>query len=383
MSKNAKSKAKASYHFHPFEISVVGYSGTGKTTLITRLIEDLKSRWSIAYVKHDAHSFEMDKAGKDTFKAREAGASAISISNAARWAHIADGQSSLFTQKSLHLDWDSLIIEGYKSLDMDKICLLDAELSILKELGDEGLARVKAFVGQDQRAPEELPPHIPYYHRDQIQELSRLVENQWGQLLKERPLRALVLAGGRSERMGHDKGRIDYHGQPQALWLCRQLKAMDIRPSLSLREGQWTEEELGTEEVLIDRFLGFGPLSGLLSAMHEDPFAAWLVIACDLPLLNDETLRHLIQHRDPKRMATAYRSSSDGLPEPLCAIYEPKIRMRLHEAMALGLSCPRKVLLNSASLILEPIDSLALSNANTQADREIYLKLVTERRHDA
>ena len=47
------------------------------------------------------------------------------------------------------------------------------------------------------------------------------------------------------------------------------------------------------------------------------------MLACDLPFLADETLRHLIEHRDPSRLATAYRSSHDGLPEPLCAIWEP------------------------------------------------------------
>ena len=47
------------------------------------------------------------------------------------------------------------------------------------------------------------------------------------------------------------------------------------------------------------------------------------MLACDLPLLDAATLEHLLRARDPRRAATAYRSSHDGLPEPLCAIYEP------------------------------------------------------------
>lgn len=78
-------------------------------------------------------------------------------------------------------------------------------------------------------------------------------------------------------------------------------------------------------------------------------------------------------------MATAYRSMHDGLPEPLCAIYEPKIRMRLFEALGLGLSCPRKVLLNSDTLMLDPIDPLALENANTPEDFQKFQNLLKER----
>ena len=54
--------------------------------------------------------------------------------------------------------------------------------------------------------------------------------------------------------------------------------------------------------------------------------AYWLVLACDLPFLDAETLRHLLRSRVVARAATAYRSSYDGLPEPLCAIWEPRTR---------------------------------------------------------
>jgi molybdopterin-guanine dinucleotide biosynthesis adapter protein len=61
-------------------VSFVGYSGSGKTTFIEKLIPVLKGHGlKIAVVKHDAHGFQMDKPGKDTWRHKRAGASATAI----------------------------------------------------------------------------------------------------------------------------------------------------------------------------------------------------------------------------------------------------------------------------------------------------------------
>ena len=61
-------------------VSFVGYSGSGKTTFIERLIPVLTARGiKVAVVKHDAHGFQMDKPGKDTYRHKRAGASATVI----------------------------------------------------------------------------------------------------------------------------------------------------------------------------------------------------------------------------------------------------------------------------------------------------------------
>lgn len=359
-------KLKVNYHFHPLELAFVGFSGTGKTTLISSLLANLKaSQWQIAFVKHDAHGFQMDREGKDTFRAKNAGADPVYISSGGRSALLADKAHSMFLTKSLFLDADALILEGYKSLDIDKIVLLNDEKTILNEVET---SRILAYVGETISRPFYLPEDAVYFQRDEVEAIASVIHKHWLQKLRERPLKALVLAGGRSERMGEDKGRMNYHGKAQAIWLCDLMGQLDLQPFLSLREGQWTAEETRDIELITDRFLGFGPLGGILSAMQSDPHAAWLVVACDLPLLNRAVLRNLLEKRSPQKMATAYRSSTDALPEPLCAIYEPKMRTRLLEALSLGYSCPRKALLNSESQILEPFNLHALDNANTAAD---------------
>jgi molybdopterin-guanine dinucleotide biosynthesis protein A len=99
--------------------------------------------------------------------------------------------------------------------------------------------------------------------------------------------------------------------------------------------------------------------------LQAHPKAAWLVVACDLPFLNEQTLRHLVEHRDPRRLATAYKSSHDGLPEPLCAIWEPAAREPVLAYMATGKQCPRKFLINADTLLLDLPDARALDNVNT------------------
>ncbi|RZA24824.1 MAG: molybdopterin-guanine dinucleotide biosynthesis protein B [Proteobacteria bacterium] len=372
MSKNAKTQ---SFQFHPLELSIVGYSGVGKTTLIEKLIDDLKSRWAIAYVKHDAHRFQMDREGKDTFRARAAGADAIYIADASQSA-LLGAQPSFFLQKSLFFDQDAALIEGYKSLSIPKLIVLGEDRSILEEV--QSLENVLAFIGAEVSRPDYLSTQSPYFHRDDHKAISSLIENFWLSKIQARPLRALILAGGRSERMGRDKALISYQGQPQFARLYTELWALDLKPVISLREDQWPELDLNAYTLLKDRFLGLGPLGGILTALHDEPNTAWLVVACDLPLLDKFTIQNLIASRDPLKCATAYRSTTDGLPEPLCAIYEPKMKMRLHEALSLGYSCPRKVLINTASHIIDSVNPDALANANTPDDYSRYAKAFQE-----
>jgi molybdopterin-guanine dinucleotide biosynthesis protein len=67
--------------FHPYEFSFCGYSNSGKTTLITKLLEKYSAAYDVAYIKNDAHKYQMDKEGKDTWCARKAGARVVSIND--------------------------------------------------------------------------------------------------------------------------------------------------------------------------------------------------------------------------------------------------------------------------------------------------------------
>jgi molybdenum cofactor guanylyltransferase len=179
------------------------------------------------------------------------------------------------------------------------------------------------------------------------------------------PLFGLVLAGGASTRMQRDKAAIEYHGQSQLHWTFQLLSHVCAATFVSVRPDQREEPTRAGLPQIVDRLPGIGPIAGISAAMQAHPKAAWLVIACDLPFLNEATLRHLVEHRDPKKLATAYRSSHDTLPEPLCAIWEPLAREPLLAYVAAGKQCPRKFLIGADIALLDLPDVRALDNVNT------------------
>jgi molybdopterin-guanine dinucleotide biosynthesis protein A len=175
----------------------------------------------------------------------------------------------------------------------------------------------------------------------------------------------LVLSGGASRRMQHDKALIDYHGEPQLRWTYRLLSSVLQRVFISVRADQRDAPVRRNLPQIVDAFEDAGPAAGILSAQALYPDVAWLVVACDLPRLDVETLQHLLRARDPQREAIAFISSHDGLPEPLCALWEPASHGKLLERVQAGRSCPRKALIQGDTQLLQPLSALALDNINT------------------
>jgi molybdopterin-guanine dinucleotide biosynthesis protein A len=188
------------------------------------------------------------------------------------------------------------------------------------------------------------------------------------------PLWGLVLAGGRSSRMGTDKAALRHpDGRPLARRCHDLLLAAGCEAVvLSLRHDQDLPpgfDDLPALTVVRDPAgLSHGPLTGMLAGMRLRPAADWLVLATDLPRLDAATLRHLVAAKRPAELLLAYRSESDGLPEPLAALYAGAAIPLLEEALAAGFNCPRKILIRNHCRLLEPVTPRALDNANTPDD---------------
>lgn len=179
------------------------------------------------------------------------------------------------------------------------------------------------------------------------------------------PLYGLVLAGGLSSRMQRDKATLQYQGSTQ-LERAFVLAARHTQQAfVSVRADQSRDPARAAHPLVIDAVPGEGPLVGIRSALERFPQAAWLVMACDLPFLSDAVLEHLVRERDPQRLATAYLSTSDGKPEPLCAIWEPAAGPALAAYQAQGGHCPRKFLMRNEAHLIAPLDAHALDNINT------------------
>jgi molybdopterin-guanine dinucleotide biosynthesis protein A len=186
-------------------------------------------------------------------------------------------------------------------------------------------------------------------------------------------LNGLVLAGGRSVRMGQDKGAISWHGKPQREYAADLLAAVCDTVYVSCRPDQQAEMT-ASYPVLVDSFLELGPFGGLLSAFREAPDRAWLVMACDLPLVQPQVLQTLEQNRSAKHLATAFISASDGMPEPLITIWEPKSYGVMLSFLSQGYSCPRKVLMQSDVHLIPAPDASVLTNVNTPEELAFWQK---------
>ena len=179
------------------------------------------------------------------------------------------------------------------------------------------------------------------------------------------PLLGLVLAGGRSTRMHTDKAALLYGGRSQLERAMALIAPHVTRAYVSVRADQSTDPLRARFPQIRDAHENLGPIAGLLAAQASHPEAAWLMLACDLPLLDELTLAHLVRSRAPERVATAYRSSHDGLPEPLCAIWEPRSAAPLAAYVASGRQCPRRFLLGADTCLIDGPNPGALDNINT------------------
>ena len=163
--------------------------------------------------------------------------------------------------------------------------------------------------------------------------------------------------------MGKDKGTLNFYGKNQRDVVIELLEKHQLKTFLSVRE----EQDIKIKNKITDAFLGLGPFGAICSAFQDNPNVAWLVIATDLPFVNDAIIQKLLQNRNPSKAATTIKGKSKEFPEPLITIWEPKSYPLLLNYLSQGYSCPRKVLINSDVEIVEVDDDL-IRNINTPED---------------
>ncbi|MGF1447789.1 MAG: molybdenum cofactor guanylyltransferase [Opitutales bacterium] len=133
----------------------------------------------------------------------------------------------------------------------------------------------------------------------------------------------VVLAGGRSSRMGRDKASLMFQGQTLLGRAKRALRPLCQAVYVSIRREQRVPREFEADRVIRDRFEAGGALAAIVSVLRSTPDRPWLVLACDLPHVEPELLEDLLLQRNPVRDATAFVTGEDGSVEPLCTLYEP------------------------------------------------------------
>jgi len=142
---------------------------------------------------------------------------------------------------------------------------------------------------------------------------------------------AILLCGGRSTRMGRDKGLIEWEGQPAVVRTARLLRG--LFPEVLAVTGpsrRYVEllEPLGVA-VLADRIGGLGPLGGLYTGLSASTAEYSLAVACDMPRLRPELISLLVGEIDPEVWAVVPQVR--GSLEPLLAIYSRRCLPKLEE----------------------------------------------------
>ena len=151
-------------------------------------------------------------------------------------------------------------------------------------------------------------------------------------------MKGLLLVGGKSSRMGTDKSEMIFRdGLTQRERGAKMLGEICDEVFISVADGEG-------ENIIADAFGNIGPLGAIASAQQHSPDDTWLVLACDLPLLEPETLEALQSAHQSDHNATYFNSATDGFPEPLCTIWGPSSRSAVSNAIASGKLCPRSVL---------------------------------------
>jgi molybdopterin-guanine dinucleotide biosynthesis protein A len=191
-------------------------------------------------------------------------------------------------------------------------------------------------------------------------------------------LNGLVLAGGRSTRMGKDKAKLNWHGKEQQYHLADLLSFCCEEVFISCREDQVLDIKVDYQTIA-DSFLEAGPLEAILSAFQKDETGAWMVIACDMPLMDLQTLKYLQQQRDTTKIATVFQNSDDGFSEPLAAIWEAKSYDLLkfyHQKQRKSL---RKILIENGAKLIEAPNHDALMNANAPEDESKIREMLNKK----
>ena len=313
--KHAKLPLRENDNFAPNEIAIVG-TKCNEVSKLVNLISEQLLKYKLAYFDA-SHAKDESKQIIDKFTFNPNGNVAIN----------GIGNINKFNQRIQFSQYDFLFINGNHYQAAKQILVLDneKEASVLKRI--DQLTNVQFVVKLTENAKYfdfllDKNPQIKNLKCYAISEIDN-ISNHIANLIQEKiaPIQGLVLAGGKSTRMGADKGTLNFYGKKQRDIAIDLLEKNHLKTYLSVR----AEQEIDIENKVIDKFIGLGPFGAICSAFQSNPNVAWLVLATDLPFVNDALIQKLLKHRNPSKAATTIKGKGKEFPEPLITIWEPKV----------------------------------------------------------
>jgi len=156
-------------------VSIVGKSGVGKTTVMEKLIAELKKRgYRVATLKHNVHGFDIDLEGKDTWRYAQAGSDTVAISSSQKIAIIRKvGHDHTLAElnRFIGTDFDIILAEGFKQ---DKAPKIEVHR---QELGAELLCNKEELLAI--ATDERLEIDVPQYTLEDARGIADLIEKRF------------------------------------------------------------------------------------------------------------------------------------------------------------------------------------------------------------
>lgn len=353
--KHAKLTKRIFGNYATNEIAILGTKCSVISNLVHSISEQLTTSCNLAYLDA-SHNKETTVPKLDDYTFHPSGSLTATSASA----------MNPYNDKNLFSKYDFVFINGNHYPGEQQILILDdaKEASVLKRIDQLDNIQFVISLKDDSTIFDFLIEKYPTisnlknYHINEIQKISLHIDHLIRQ--KIAPVQGLVLAGGKSLRMGTDKGLLEFHGKSQRNYAIELLENLNIKTFLSVRK----EQNIKDLDTIEDVFLGLGPFGAICSAFQKNPNTAWLVIATDLPFVDEKIIQQLLQKRNTSKIATAVQGNSKQFPEPLITIWEPRSYPILLSYLAQGISCPRKVLINNDVEIVK-IEDEFIRNINT------------------
>ncbi len=189
-------------------------------------------------------------------------------------------------------------------------------------------------------------------------------------------LYGLVLAGGKSSRMGLDKGLIAYRGRPHREWLADLLSPVCEAVCISVNVDQarviGADARIGRHAIVVDDVrYDPSPMGALLSAHAQHPGASWLVLSCDLAYFDAHCRDALLAARDERGPGVAYRIAELNQPHPLAAIYEAAFVARLPKIYSGGERSLRRAFAGAGARMIDADDGDCLRGVDTPEEMRL------------
>jgi molybdopterin-guanine dinucleotide biosynthesis protein A len=188
---------------------------------------------------------------------------------------------------------------------------------------------------------------------------------------KNTDIKGLVLAGGKSRRMGNDKAYLNYGKSAQFNTVYTMLDEICSEVFVSCKAHQEFPYQVINDNV---QYNEIGPAAGLMSAF-EHSLNPWFVVAIDYPFLDLYDLKLLMKNRDSSSLATVFYNPESNFYEPLIGIYEKGFYETLSQEVSKGNSSLQSILRKHTCKKVIPKNLKSIQSVDTKEQfNEIKLR---------